>query len=186
MASVFTARHEVWQVVEPLLPEVVEQVGPGRRRVPDRTAFNMIVFVLVTGTAWRRVPRKLGCSGVTAWRRLRQAGVWERLHRTRRTGSKHHLLTDASGIPLAATLTAGSRNDVTQLLPSTGSGPSRAGSAAPASAPTSCSPIVATTTTSTAASSGVVASSPSSRAARQATGQASESVAGSSSEPSPG
>ncbi len=34
-----------------------------------------------------------------------------------RTGSKHHLLTDPSGIPLAATLTGGNRNDVTQLLP---------------------------------------------------------------------
>ena len=30
---------------------------------------------------------------------------------------KHHLLTDPSGIPLAATLTAANRNDVTQLLP---------------------------------------------------------------------
>ena len=34
-----------------------------------------------------------------------------------RAGSKHHLLTDASGLPLAFTLTAGNRNDVTQLLP---------------------------------------------------------------------
>ena len=34
-----------------------------------------------------------------------------------RTGSKHHLLTDPSGIPLAVTLTGGNRNDVTQLLP---------------------------------------------------------------------
>lgn len=34
-----------------------------------------------------------------------------------RTGSKHHLLTDPSGIPLALTLTGGNRNDVTQLLP---------------------------------------------------------------------
>jgi transposase len=32
-------------------------------------------------------------------------------------GSKHHLLTDASGIPLAVSLTGGNRNDVTQLLP---------------------------------------------------------------------
>lgn len=30
-----------------------------------------------------------------------------------RTGSKHHLITDATGIPLAATLTGGNRNDVT-------------------------------------------------------------------------
>ena len=34
-----------------------------------------------------------------------------------RTGSKHHLLTGASGIPLAISLTGGHRNDVTPLLP---------------------------------------------------------------------
>jgi transposase len=34
-----------------------------------------------------------------------------------RTDSKHHLLVDATGIPLAVALTAGNRNDVTQLLP---------------------------------------------------------------------
>jgi transposase len=33
------------------------------------------------------------------------------------TGSKHHLITDATGIPLATTLTGGNRNDVTQLIP---------------------------------------------------------------------
>jgi transposase len=32
-------------------------------------------------------------------------------------GSKHHLLVDASGIPLAWSLTGGNRNDVTQLIP---------------------------------------------------------------------
>jgi transposase len=42
------------------------------------------VFVLVTGVPWQLVPRQIGCSGVTAWRRLREwqrAGVWGRLHR---------------------------------------------------------------------------------------------------------
>jgi transposase len=34
-----------------------------------------------------------------------------------RSGSKHHLLVDASGIPLAWTLTGGNRNDITQLIP---------------------------------------------------------------------
>ncbi|QRX95182.1 transposase [Streptomyces sp. A1-5] len=34
-----------------------------------------------------------------------------------RTGSKHHPITDASGIPLASTVTGGNRNDVTQLIP---------------------------------------------------------------------
>jgi transposase len=34
-----------------------------------------------------------------------------------RPGSKHHILTDGQGIPLAVSLTGGNRNDVTQLLP---------------------------------------------------------------------
>lgn len=33
-----------------------------------------------------------------------------------RAGSKHHLLTDAGGLPLALALTGGNRHDVTQLL----------------------------------------------------------------------
>jgi transposase len=32
-------------------------------------------------------------------------------------GSKHHLLTDGHGIPMAVSLTAANRHDVTQLLP---------------------------------------------------------------------
>jgi hypothetical protein len=34
-----------------------------------------------------------------------------------RRGSKHQLLIDATGIPLAWSLTGGNRNDVTQLIP---------------------------------------------------------------------
>ncbi|MET8411259.1 IS5 family transposase [Streptomyces sp. NPDC005195] len=34
-----------------------------------------------------------------------------------RTGSKHHLITEAHGIPLAVSLTGGNRNDVTQPMP---------------------------------------------------------------------
>ena len=34
-----------------------------------------------------------------------------------RLGSKHYLITDAGGPPLAVILTGGNRNDVTQLLP---------------------------------------------------------------------
>jgi IS5 family transposase len=34
-----------------------------------------------------------------------------------RNGSKHHLLVDATGIPLAWTVTGGNRNDVTQWVP---------------------------------------------------------------------
>jgi transposase len=34
-----------------------------------------------------------------------------------RAGSKHHVLTDGHGLPLAWALTGGNRNDVTQLIP---------------------------------------------------------------------
>jgi transposase len=34
-----------------------------------------------------------------------------------RNGSKHHLLVDATGIPLAWTVTGGNRHDVTRLVP---------------------------------------------------------------------
>ncbi len=56
----------------------------GRLRVPDRVALAGILFVLRTGVAWRDVPAEtVGCSGVTAWRRLRdwtEVGVRPRLH----------------------------------------------------------------------------------------------------------
>ncbi|XCM33508.1 transposase [Streptomyces parvus] len=35
----------------------------------------------------------------------------------RAASTGHHLITDATGIPLAVTLTSGNRNDVTQLIP---------------------------------------------------------------------
>ncbi|GGT01834.1 hypothetical protein GCM10010270_86890 [Streptomyces violaceus] len=34
-----------------------------------------------------------------------------------KTGSKHHVIVDVHGMPLAATVTGGNRNDVTQRLP---------------------------------------------------------------------
>lgn len=74
----------LWAIVQPLLPKPKRRRKhhPGRKPVDDRAAFTVIVFVLTTGLAWRRVPRELGCAGVTAWRKLRawqQAGVFERL-----------------------------------------------------------------------------------------------------------
>ena len=52
--------------------------------VSDRITLAGIIYVLRKGVAWRDVPiQVVGCSGVTAWRRLRnwtEAGVWLRLH----------------------------------------------------------------------------------------------------------
>jgi transposase len=78
----------LWERVAPLLPPAPERRyrHPGRLRVPDRAALAGIIYVLRTGVAWRDVPAQVvGCSGVTAWRRLRdwtEAGVWPRLHAT--------------------------------------------------------------------------------------------------------
>ena len=80
--QVWAVRDEVWEAIEPLLPPRAPQTT-GRPRVPDRTAFNAIVFVLLTGIAWRHLPRELGLSPATAHRRLQEwerAGVFNKLH----------------------------------------------------------------------------------------------------------
>lgn len=76
---------ELWEVVEPLLPEEPLKPKGGRPRVPDRAALTGIVFVLKSGIPWEMLPQEMGCgSSMTCWRRLKEwheAGVWERLHR---------------------------------------------------------------------------------------------------------
>jgi len=77
---------DLWEAIEPLLPEEPAKLKGGRPRIPDRAALEGIVFVLRTGCPWRLLPKELGCgSGSTCWRRLRdwqEAGVWQRLHET--------------------------------------------------------------------------------------------------------
>ncbi|MFJ3229286.1 IS5 family transposase [Streptomyces sp. NPDC086783] len=76
-----------------------------------------------------------------------------------RTGSKHHVITDATGIPLAATLTGGNRNDVTQLLPLLDKLPTVAGRVGrPRRRPNALLADRGYDTTSTGACSGSVAS----------------------------
>jgi transposase len=76
---------ELWEIVEPLLPDEPPKPKGGRPRIDDRAALTGIVFVLKSGIPWEMLPQEMGCgSGVTCWRRLKEwheAGVWERLHR---------------------------------------------------------------------------------------------------------
>jgi hypothetical protein len=75
-----------------------------------------------------------------------------------RTDSKHHLLTDAAGVPLAISLTGGNRNDVTRLLSLIdGIEPVAASVDGRGNAPTGCSLTAAMTTISTVASCGPAA-----------------------------
>lgn len=77
---------DLWERIAPLLPVHPPRRHryPGRLPVDDRAALRGIVYVLRKSVSWRDVPAEwVGCSGVTAWRRLRdwtEAGVWSRLH----------------------------------------------------------------------------------------------------------
>ncbi|GGY05658.1 hypothetical protein GCM10010358_68890 [Streptomyces minutiscleroticus] len=77
---------DLWERMAPLLPARPPRRHryPGRLPVDDRTALRGIVYVLRKGVSRADVPsERIGCSGVTAWRRLRdgtEAGVSPRLH----------------------------------------------------------------------------------------------------------
>ena len=75
---------ELWELVEPLLPPEPDKPKGARPRVPARSVLEGIVYVLKSGIPWSMLPKELGCSGVTCWRRLRdwqKAGVWHGLRR---------------------------------------------------------------------------------------------------------
>src|SRR5215208_4143111 len=75
---------ELWEVVEPLLPEEPPKPKGGRPRVDDRAALTGILFVLKSGIPWEMLPQEMGCGcGMSCWRRLRdrqRAGIWRAFH----------------------------------------------------------------------------------------------------------
>jgi transposase len=75
---------DLWAALAPLLPPARSKPKGGRPRCDDRAALAGIIFVLRSGIPWGMLPRELGCSGMTCWRRLRDwqdAGIWAGLHR---------------------------------------------------------------------------------------------------------
>ncbi len=75
---------ELWAAIEPLLPSEPLKPKGGRPRCDGRAVLAGIIFVLRSGIPWEMLPREIGCSGMTCWRRLRdwqEAGVWAALHR---------------------------------------------------------------------------------------------------------
>ena len=100
----------LWERAQPLLPVAKRRFRyPGRRRIDDRRCLEGILFVLFSGLPWAAVPRELGVSGVTCWRRLNEwqrAGVWAQLLRSlvaelesRGALDEARLLVDASIAP---------------------------------------------------------------------------------------
>jgi transposase len=139
-AAPWVVSDELWSRIEPLVPKVERRFRyPGRKRLPDRQALQGILFVLYTGIAWRHragvwerlheiLLAELRAAGEIEWSRAGR-GLQPRAGEKggsetgpspvdrARSGSKHHLLVDATGIPLAWIVTGGNRNDVTQLVP---------------------------------------------------------------------
>jgi transposase len=79
------ATYELWELIEPPLPEEPSKLEGGRSRVDDRAALTGIIFALKSGIPWEMLPQEMGCgSGMTRWRlaKWEEAGVWERLHQT--------------------------------------------------------------------------------------------------------
>lgn len=151
---------ELWQLIEPLLPQRPPRPKGGRPPVDDRKALTGILFVLKTGIPWEDLPVEMGCGcGMTCWRRLRdwQAdGTWGKIHQVlldrlnaadlidwsraiidsssvraayggegtgpspvdrSKPGSKHHVLTEAQGIPMVAMTTPANVPDINGLAP---------------------------------------------------------------------
>jgi transposase len=74
----------LWEIAKPLIPpSKVRPQGGGTQDTPDEPLFAAIVYVLVSGCAWRALPPCFGISKSTAHRRFviwSRAGVWGRLH----------------------------------------------------------------------------------------------------------
>lgn len=76
--------ERLWRRVKRLLPTIPPRPKGGRPRASDRACLEGILYSLRTGCPWEYLPRELGVSGMTCWRRLRdwhEAGVWTALHR---------------------------------------------------------------------------------------------------------
>ena len=79
-------KNELWNKIEPLLPQEKSKGSNGRPQISNRQVFTGIVFVLKTGIPWEDLPQEMDCGcGMTAWRRLEQwqkMGVWKKIHET--------------------------------------------------------------------------------------------------------
>lgn len=74
---------ELWARLQQFIPRPKKRPqGGGRARVDDRRVAFTVIYVLVSGCAWRRIPESFGVAVPTAYRRYVEwstAGVWTKL-----------------------------------------------------------------------------------------------------------
>jgi len=136
---------ELWELIQPLLPRPKprRQRFPGRKPLSDRPSAEGGFGRGFMNFCYPNCQQPAGLIGPELWWIVGPSGRLVVGKKTgpnptdrRKPGSKHHLITDARGIPLAAILTGANRHDVTQLLPlvaaiPTVGGPSAEGGPAP-------------------------------------------------------
>jgi len=73
----------LWELAMPLLPAFsARRQGGGSRPLDERSVFTAVVYVVTSGSAWRRMPEGFLVSPATAHRRFQawtRAGFWRRL-----------------------------------------------------------------------------------------------------------
>ncbi len=118
---------ELWEVIEPLVPEEPPKPNGGRPRVDDRAALTGILFVLKSGIPWEMLPQEMGCGcGMTCWRRLEEwheAGVWERPHRVMltRLGQADEIAWERASLDSASVAAPGGAKRRSRTPPTRGS-----------------------------------------------------------------
>lgn len=77
----WTVSDEFWERVEPLIPPAPSHAKGGRPRMPDRQAFEAMVYVLRTGIQWNALPKEMGASSTVheRFQEWERAGFFERL-----------------------------------------------------------------------------------------------------------
>ena len=77
----WTVSDEFWERVEPLVPPAPSHAKGGRPRIPDRKAFEAMIYVLRTGIQWNALPKEMGASstGHERFQEWERAGFFERL-----------------------------------------------------------------------------------------------------------
>jgi putative transposase len=77
----WTVSDEFWERVEPLIPPAPSHARGGRPRMPDRKAFEAMIYLLRTGIQWNALPKEMGASSTVheRFQEWERAGFFERL-----------------------------------------------------------------------------------------------------------
>jgi len=79
--QLFSIPDELWEKIQPLLPEEPPKPKGGRPRMDDRQAMTAIFYVLRTGIQWKALPRQMGAASTVhdRFQYWQEQGVFKRM-----------------------------------------------------------------------------------------------------------